>query len=190
MGHAVNYVFLKAKDKESAMKEGYSYAEEWAFYNTDREENSSGSYHGNFRFYDRTFNTEDEAIDFFESLGSYRDGVCMVKEATKGAQTKYSKVQQRVATKKKELKEKAIEKFKERTPNSVGCKNCGTRISSEVALKNKLYCPNCRNWLVPDSYKEKFKKLDESLEIAAKQLANDTAESGKPRYWAKFEVHC
>ena len=65
--------------------------EEFAFYNVDRGENASGSYHGNFRFYDKVFNTEEEAEDFFNSLGSYCDGVVMVKEAGKAAQNRYSK---------------------------------------------------------------------------------------------------
>ena len=189
MGHSINYTFLKAADKDRAMKEGYALAEEWAEYNGDPEEGSN-NYHGNFRFYNKEFNTEDEAIEFFDSLGAYDDGVCIVKEATKGARTKFAKVQDRVYKKKQELKEKAIEKFKERTSATVGCKNCGTRTPSDIALRHNLYCPNCRNWLVPDSYKERLKKLDETLRIAEKQLANDTAESGKPRYWAKFEVHC
>lgn len=190
MGHAVNYVFLEAKDKDRAMKEGLALAEERAFYNVDREENPSGSYDNSFRFYDKTFDNEDDAIAFFDSLGSYMDGVCLVREATKGAKSKYAKIQDRVSKKKKELREKAIEKFKERTSASVGCKKCGTRIKSEEALKNNLICPQCRNWLVPDSYKDKLKKLDESLEVAQRQLQNDTKESGKPRFWAKFEVHC
>ena len=127
MGHAINYVFLTANTKDKAMKEGYALAEEWAMYNGDHEEGST-NYHGDFKFYDREFNTEDEAIDFFNSLGSYCDGVCKVKEATKGARTKFAKIQDKVYTKKKELKDKAVEKFKERTSNSVGCKKCGTRI--------------------------------------------------------------
>lgn len=188
MGHIVDYTFLKATDKDRAMREGYALAEEFAYYNGDREEGSD-NYHGNFKFYDKTFNTEDDAIDFFDSLGSYCDGVCMVKEATKGAKTKYAKICDKVQKKKRELRDKALEKFKERTSATVGCKNCGTRITSEEAIRRNLVCPNCRNWLVPDSYKEKLKKLDESLDVAEKQLANDTAESGKPRYWAKFEIH-
>jgi len=44
---------------------------EFAEYNVDREENPSGSYDNSFRFYDRTFETEDDAMEFFDSLGSY-----------------------------------------------------------------------------------------------------------------------
>lgn len=189
MGHAVNTVFLNAKNKDQAMKEGYAYAEEWAMYNGDREEGSD-NYHGNFRFYDRIFNTEEEAEEFFDSLGSYCDGVCLVKQPTKSAQTKYAKIQERVYKKRQEMKEKAIEKYKERTSASTTCKKCHTKITKEVALKNRLLCPNCRNWLVSDSYKEKYNKLDEALEVAKKQLNKSAEDDGKAKYFAKFEVHC
>ena len=84
----------------------------------------------------------------------------------------------------------AIEAFKERKSASVGCKKCGTRIQAEVALNKKLICPNCNNWLVSDSYKQRYAKLDESLKLAEEQYKKDCAETGKPRYWAKYEVHC
>ena len=189
MGHSVNYHFLNATTKERAMKEGLLAAEEWAEMNGDRMEGST-SYHDNFRFYNKTFNTEDEAIEFFNGLGSYNDGVCLVKEATRGATNKYNKIATRIREKKQELREKALEKFKERTSASVGCRKCGTRVSSEEAIKRNLICPSCRNWLVPDSYKAKLQKLDETLEKAQVQLNTTTAESGKPRYWCKYEVHC
>lgn len=190
MGHAINWVFLEAKSKEAAMREGYADACEFAEYNVDRCENPSGSYDNSFRFYDRTFETEEDAADFFRSLGSYADGVCMVKQPSKSAQSKYQKTVSRVTTKQQEMKEKAIEKFKERTSATVGCKKCGTRIPGETALQRRLYCPNCGNWLVPDSYKQRYEKLAESLKQAEEQLRKDTMDNGKPRYWAKYEVHC
>ena len=70
MGHAIGGGFLRATTKEAAMREGLAAAEEFAFYNVDRGENASGSYHGNFRFYDKVFNTEEEAEDFINRLGS------------------------------------------------------------------------------------------------------------------------
>ena len=190
MGHSIGGGFLKATTKEAAMREGLADANEFAFYEVDRGENSSGSYHGNFRYYDKVFDTEDDAIDFFDSLGAYCDGVCMVKEPGKGAKTKYAKKVESIHKKRKAFLDNLTEKFKERTSKSIGCKKCGTRITSDTALKNNLYCPNCRNWLVTDSTKEKFAKFDEQIELANKQLAKDTAETGKIRYWCKYEVHC
>ena len=190
MGHAIGGGFLNAKTREEAMKEGLAEAEDFAFYNTDRYENEDGSYHGDFRFYDRVFNTEEEAEDFFDSLGAYCDGVVMVKQPSKSAQEKCNKAIERYRNKQQALKEKVLENFKERTSATVGCKKCGTRISGEVALARNLRCPNCGNWLAPDSAHKKYADYEEGIEQAKKQLAKDTAETGKPRYYAKYEVHC
>ena len=188
MSHLLNYHFLTAKTREQAMKEGIADAEEFAYYNGDREEGTD-TYHYNFDFYNEVFDTEDEAIAFFDSLGPYEDGVCMVREASKSAQDKFNKIYKRNMEKKEKFEEKALENFKERKSASVGCKQCGTRITSEVAIKNNLKCPNCHNWLAPNSYKEKLKKLNGSLESAQKTL-NKARADGKPKYYVKYEIHC
>ena len=189
MGHAIGGGFLKATTKEAAMREGYADAQEFAFYNADREENPSGLYDNSFRFYDRVFDNEDDAKDFFDRLGNYNDGVCMVKEPSRSASTSYQKQVQRVRQKQQAMREAAIEAFKNRTSATIGCKKCGTRIQSEVALTRKLICPNCGNWLVTDSYKARYAKLEESLKLAEEQYKKDIADTGKPRYWVKYEVH-
>lgn len=189
MGHSIGGGFLKATNKEAALREALRDAEEFAFYEVDRGENPSGRYHGNMRFYDRTFNNEDDAMDFFDSLGPYRDGVCLVKEPSRATQTRYQKQVTKIQTKKAAMREAALEAFKQRTSATIGCKKCGTRIASEVALKRRLTCPNCGNWLVTDSYKARYAKLDEALNLAEEQYKKDIAETGKPRYWAKYEVH-
>lgn len=190
MGHAVGGGFLRATTKEAAMREGLADAEEFAYYNVDREENYGGSYHGNFRFYDRTFDNEDEAMDFFDSLGSYCDGVVMVREPSKSSRTRYQKTVARIREKQKALREKVLENFKSRTSASVGCKKCGTRITGEVALQRNLRCPNCGAWIAPNSAQEKMLGYEKAIEQAEEQLRKDTADTGKPRYWAKYEVHC
>lgn len=189
MGHLIGGGFLKATTKDEAMREALADAEQFAYYNGDREE-CSDCYDSSFKFYDKVFDTEEDAEDFFASLGSYMDGVCMVKEPSKSAQTKFNKTRERIAKKKQELQEKAIENFKNRTSSTVGCKKCGTRITSEIALSSNLHCPNCGKWLVPDSMQERWDKLQESFVQAEKQLRKDTADTGKPRYWAKYEIHC
>lgn len=189
MGHAIGGGFLKATTKEAALKEGYADAEDFAYYNGDREEGSD-NYHGNFRFYNETFNTEEEAMDFFDSLGSYCDGVVMVKEASKSAKGKYQKTIMRLEAKQIALKQKAIESFKERTSETVGCKNCKTRITKEEALRRRLYCPSCGKWLVSNTIQAKYDAYEEAKKQAAEQFAKDTADTGKPRYWAKYEIHC
>ena len=190
MGHAIGGGFLKATNKDAALKEGYADACEFAFYNVDRGENPSGSYDNSFRYYDKTFDTEDDAMDFFYSLGSYCDGVCKVKEAGKGATNRYNKKIAQIEQKKREFKENMIEKFKERKSKSVGCKKCNTRIDSDMAIKRRLICPSCGNWLVTDTVKERYAKFDVQRELAEKQYAKDCASSDKVRFFAKYEVHC
>ena len=78
--HVIGGGLLKAKDRDSAMKEGLERAESFAFYNVDRGENPNGSYNNYFSFYNETFNTEEEAYRFFDELGAYCDGVCMISQ--------------------------------------------------------------------------------------------------------------
>lgn len=189
MGRAVGGGFLKAKTKEEAMREGYADAEDFAYYNGDRKEGSD-NYHGDFSFYNEIFNTEEEAMDFFNSLGAYCDGVVLVKEPSKSASAKYQKTIDRINARQQALKEKAIESFKERTSETVGCKKCNTRITKAEALQRKLRCPKCGKWLVSNTIQQKYDNLEEAKEQAAKQLAKDTADTGKPRYFAKYAVHC
>ena len=189
MGHVIGGGFLKATTKEAALNEGYADAENFAYYNGDREEGSD-NYHGNFRFYNRTFNNEDDAMEFFDSLGSYCDGIVIVKEASKSAKNKYQKTIMRIAAKQTALKQKAFESFKERTSETVGCKKCGHRISKDEAVQKKLKCPKCGKWLVSNTIQAKYDAYEEAKKQAAEQFAKDTADTGKPRYFAKYEIHC
>lgn len=184
------WCFLKAKTKEAAMKEGLAAAEEFAYNNVDRYENPSGAYHGNFMFYDKVFNSEDEALAFFRSLGTYNDGVAMIKEPTMSIQTKYDNKVSAIQKKKRALYASVVEKFKERTSKTVGCKVCGTRIDKQTALERYLFCPVCNNFLVSDTVKARFINFKKQLKAAEIQYAKDCAEGGKIRYWAKYSVHC
>lgn len=190
MGHAIGWCFLKATTKEAAMKEGLAAAKDYAFYNVDRYENLSGSYYNDFRYYDRIFNSVDEALEFFDSLGSYKDGVVRIRVVSDSAQTKYNNKVNSINKKKREFFVSVLEKFKERTSKTVGCKKCGTRIDSQTALNRNLRCPTCGNWLVSNTTKERYAKFDEQLEAAKAQYIKDCSESKKIKYWAKYEVHC
>ena len=188
MGHLIGGGFLTATTKEAAMKEAHAAACEYAYYNGDRGEGSD-EYTGRLVYYDRIFDTEEEAWDFFESLGSYEDGVCMVREASKGATNRYNKKVASIRTKREAYVNKVIERFKERTSKSVGCKKCGTRVNSEDALRRNLICPTCRSFLIPTAAQERLDKFDEQIRLAEVQYKKDQAETGKPRYFCKYEIH-
>ena len=44
--------------------------------------------------------------------------------------------------------------------------------------------------MISETAKAQYQRLEDRKELAEKQLAKDTAETGNPRYWAKYEVHC
>lgn len=188
MGHCIDFEFLDADTKEAALKEGYTKACIFALDNGDVYEGST-NYHGNFKYYDKVFDNEEDALDFFDSLGSYSDGVVQVKEATSRSKKRYNETEQRYRQKQLDLVEKCREDFMKRTSKTVGCKNCGTRLTKEEAYKNRLFCPNCRNWMVSDSVKNRHKKYEEQIELARERLSKDQAQNGKLRYFAKFEIH-
>ena len=190
MGHAIGGGFLDAKTKEEAMKKGLAAAKEFASYNVDRQENPYGDYGNSFEFYNRIFDSEEEAYDFFYNLGSYRDGVCMVKEPSKGSMTRYRKKYYSISNKKAEFLQNVKEKFKERTSKTVKCKECGCRSQKDMIIKHNLHCPSCGKWMVSDTTKARYEKFVKQLEEAGEQLKKETAEKGKIRYWAKYEVHC
>ena len=187
MGHAISGGFLNAKNRDEALKEAYADACEFAHRNGDYEEGSN-EYDGSIRYYDRVFNTEDEAEDFFRSID--RDGVCMVKQAGKGAETRYRKRVAKINEKKKKFFEDAMESFNARTSKTISCKACGTRMPNEVARRNNLRCPECRHLLISEGKQKKLDDINAQLELARKQYLKDTAETGKPRYWARYDVHC
>ena len=114
----------------------------------------------------------------------------MVKTPPQSALTKYRATQERIYNKKRELQAKTLENFKKRTSATVGCKECGSRITKDVAVRRNLRCPNCGNWLASNSVKEKYLSYDKAAKLADEQLKKATAEKGKARYFAKYEVHC
>ena len=51
----------------------------------------------------------------------------------------------------------------------------------------------CRKNIVwEELYKQELSvpKIDEQIRLVKEQYNKDCAETGKPRYWAKYEVHC
>jgi hypothetical protein len=44
--------------------------------------------------------------------------------------------------------------------------------------------------MVPESAQKRYNQFNEQLDLAKKQYLKDTAETGKPRYWARYDIHC
>lgn len=187
MGHAIDYGFLDAKTEKKAMKEGLKKAEEFAYWNVDEQENPSRSYHGNFRFYDYMFNSEEEALDFFHQ-GFYKDGVCRVKVLSESKQKKYFEKIKNTEIAKSDYWNSLLDNFKNRKSATVGCKKCGKRFPKDI-IRN-LSCPSCHTRLITPSQKEKLEKYDKKLQKIKEEELRETKEKGKPKFFYKVEVHC
>lgn len=189
MGHAVAMIPLKARTKDAAMKEGLMEAYDYAEMETDRYENPSGSYHGNFRFYDKEFNNEQEAFAFFNSLGSYCDGVVKIKTVTESQRSRIQGQIMRLEEKYFELEDKLIDNFKHRKLQTIKCKNCFVVMPNNVACDgiHLPQCCNCGEILLPEGAKKRLKTIADSIK---KLKETPPSGEGAARYYAKIEVHC
>ena len=189
MGHAIDYGFLDADNKAAAMREGLEIAYDWAYYNGDRMEGSD-NYHGNFKFYDKRFDNEDEAMDFFYRMGTGTDGIVMVRAATEASRKRCSERVARYRKKIEDLNARRLEEFKKRKSKTVGCKRCGNRVDNETALRHHLICPSCREPFGGEGYKKRLQAYKDKIEESYARLKRDTSESGRYRYFYKVDVHC
>lgn len=192
--HEIFSGLLEATTKEEAI-------EEVARIKSDIEEHGYYDYGGDCYYHDEVFNTEEEAEEFL-SKGLGEGGICKVKDvkessSLKKAKEKLNALYQKEQDYDKEFKQKLLEKFKERTSATCSCSECESRYKKEIAIQYNLYCPVCRNWMVPDgvkdSYnkaKDKFKTLIETTEKQIKeQRIRDAANSNKIRYFYLLDYH-
>lgn len=189
MGHAIGYFYLKAKTEEEARKEGLRIANEYAFNNVDRQENPSGSYHGNLLWFNRTFDCEDDAKAFFESKGSYVDGIVKVRQPDPSVLKKAQEKTNKLYVKIRQANQDAVDTFRLRTSTTIACKSCGSRCAKEIWLRNGLYCPVCRNWMATGTIKERVAKLNADIQSVKAELLENQRKSAVSRYFLKVEVH-
>lgn len=189
MGHAAQLFQLNAKTKEEAMDEGYIFAADFAVANVDYDENPTGSYHGDFRFYDREFDTEEEAWDFFNSLGPYCDGVVKIKTITQSQRNKAQQQLNKLEERRNKLVNDIIDSFRARKTKTIRCKECDVVMPNDVACDGTHMprCCNCGTLLLPDGAKKKLDAIDDAINNLRN---NPPAGNGKAAYFAKVEVHC
>lgn len=189
MGHAIGTSVLKAKTKEAAMKEGYQLAVDYAKNNVDRKENPFGSYNSSFRYYDRVFNTDEEAEAFFDKLGNYYDGVVRLRVLSTSEAKKFEERRQKIYRKLRDLYSEATETFRARVSETIACKACGNRFPKIMWLQRSVLCPNCRNWNVPNGTKEREAKLKNDLVILQREYEQACSKSDKLVYFARYSCH-
>ena len=190
MGHAIDYYVT---DKRSNIM---SVAEKHAFYNTDRGENPSGSYHGNMHIHDKPIcESYEDAVEHIASwdTGWYSDHAVQFKDRDALKPTKQMESLRMKADKIRADKAEYIKKhsIKERKSEYSGCKKCGSRLSNKHLRSNR--CPLCGADLRADYIVERIDKYDKDCEETLKKLEElKRKQSGKCliRWLVKVEVHC
>ena len=195
MGHEVWSGLLEATTKDEAIKEVMQMK-------ADIEERGRYDYGGYCHFYDRTFNTEEEAERFL-GKGGGEGGICMVKDVSESKslqklKSKLAEVQQKERDYDLEFKEKVMQKFKERTSSTCSCSECESRYKKEIAIKFNLICPVCSTWMVPDGVRDSYTKAKKKfadmrtnlyMQIDA-QRKKDAANTNRIRYYYLLDYHC
>ena len=190
MGHAVDYITV---DKRSEIME---VASEFAFFNTDRGENRSGSYHGNMTIHDtpvcESLEEAKQRIDAWDT-GWYSDHAVQYKDKSSLQPTKamiaLSERSDKLITDRKAYI--AEHSLKNRKSAYIGCKNCGSKLSVEHLRGTR--CPLCGKELRADYIIERIRKYDKDIEDTHTQYAElRKKQTGKcpVRWLVKVEVHC
>lgn len=195
--HAINYETVTKRENI------FPVAEEFAYYNVDREENPSGSYHGQMTIHDDlVYDTFDEAKKAIERLdrGFYDDHAVKYHKTGEVKESKtLINLRERLA-KEQENKVKyeeghAISNFKAAL---VTCKRCTSKINKAYLKNNRrdYICPVCGNDLRAEYVVERIKKFDDKIADlknkvkAEEEKCKKKAKSNQIVWLVKMEVHC
>lgn len=187
--HAIDYMVVEKRS--DIMK----YAEQYAFNNVDRQENPSGSYHGNMTIHDTVCDSYEEAqlrIKGWDT-GWYSDHAVqfMDKSALKPTKKMEAVLERRNKLIRDRDAYKQEHSLKNRKAAFIGCKKCGSKLSIEY-LKGQS-CPLCGNALTADYVVERIKKYNADIRKLDEQFSEmRKKQSGScPVKWlVKVEVHC
>lgn len=183
---------ITAETKEQIIRA----AEEFAYYNTDRQENYNGSYHGDLTFKNITFEDIEEAKEYLEkSHERYRDIAVQYKAYSKVSNKSIEKQEKRIKELSEDLQSFSSKPhFANHSSKLVSCKHCESKINSEF-LKHTNFCPVCRKDLRPQSTLDRIKsKQDKITELNKKLKLDKKNVQKKAKYkvkWAALvSVHC
>lgn len=192
MGHAIDYFSV------SNEKSIITAAQEFAQYNTDRQENPSGSYHGNMTIHKNIVcENWEEAVKYIKSKdnGWYSDHAVQYKDnsglkKTKAEESIEERIKKNRNDKFKYIQEHSIHKMKS---NFVTCKKCGSKIATHYNSFTSEYCPVCREDLRAEYISERIEKYDIDFGHLEQELMNARQKrKGKAniKWCVKVEVHC
>ncbi len=189
MGHCVNYYVV---DKKSEIMPT---AEEHAFINTDRQENRSGSYHGNMRISeDKVFPDRDSAEEYIDNLdGFYQDYAVRFHDITSLPHSKKAKQLEEKISELRAKKSEYIKAHSVKTHKSaqVGCKNCGSKLT--IKYLGSEMCPVCGLDLRSDYILEQVRSYDQKVLDVEKTLKEERRkqhEKAPIKWLVKVDVHC
>ena len=190
MGHAIEY--FSVADRKEIMQT----AEEFAYYNVDRQENPSGSYHGMMTIHDDIIcESYEDAIAKIDSLdsGFYDDHAVRYKDKDALKPTKQMLAEKARAEKIANDRYEYMDKHSilNRKAKFVGCKKCESKLAVEHLKSNS--CPVCGAELRADYIVERLKKYDADYKKSLQKYQElKKKQTGKcPIRWAfKVEVHC
>lgn len=195
MGHLIAHEIAESKERI------LSIAEEFAFYNSDREENPTGSYHGHLTIHSnmRPFETQEDAYNYLQRIctRSYDDHAVPFYEP-KEPQTnkKVQDLQRRIEetfTKHNELDQKSWVGY--RTSAFIGCQNCKSKINREYLRNEDNHCPCCNSDLRPPSTLERLANYNIKIRELNKRLHLEQTKANKQApqnvmWLVKLEIHC
>lgn len=194
MGHVVEYIEVESK------QDIWSEAEEFAYYNVDRDENPTCSYHGNLTIHDITplpdYDSAEKKINEY-IRGSYSDhAVPFYKPIKKAESKKLETILGRV----RETEKKKSDFIKKswvgnRSSNFIGCQHCNSKINRKYISLCDNSCSICHGDLRPASTLERLRQYDNKVKdlykeyYAAEKRLNSKAKK-KVVWLLKVEVHC
>ena len=190
MGHSIEYF---TTDKRSEIM---AIAEEFAWCNVHRQENHSGSYHGNMHIHDDIIcESYDDAMKKIDELdrGWYDDHAVRFKDKSS------LKPNKAMLTIKEKMQKNRDEKNAYYDTHSVhsrksafaGCPNCQSKISIKHLRGDR--CPVCGKDMRADYIIERLKKYDSdysTLVAKYKDIERNRKEKCKVLWLIKAEVHC
>lgn len=189
MSHAVDYFTVEKRS------EIIPSAEEYAFYNTDREENPCGSYHGNMTIHNDICESYDDAMEFIEKhdSGWYSDHAVQYKDKSELKPTKQmenlkARMHKNTDDRNEYQKKHSV---RNRKAEFSRCEKCGSRIATGYMKSNR--CPVCGHDMRAEYIIERLAKYDEDFKKMQQQYKElEKKQTGKcPIKWlVKVEVHC
>ena len=194
MGHIINYGVVNKKDDVLPA------AREYAFYNTDREENPGGDYDSSQMHFDsdHLFESKDEAEEYIDRVTGnkfyYDLAVRFIDRSSikpTAEETRLRKKAETVFVRVQNAEKKGQDDITNRKSAFLTCPKCGS--SLKVSYLHGHNCPVCRGELMSKTNLDliaKYKKDYNDVTKAVKEAEKKRRGKGTVKWLFKVEVHC